>query len=371
MDSLVVERRQEAGTEFSYEICWEHDFGSLPGKIADLGKPSGKIGIVTDSNVAALWLEPVRRVLAEAGYTVAVFIFPAGEEHKNLNTVQKLYHFLIQEKFERKDLLAALGGGVTGDLTGYAAATYLRGIDFIQIPTTLLAQVDSSVGGKTGVDFDCYKNMVGAFHQPRLVYMNMSTLRSLPGEQFASGMGEVLKTGLIRDRIFYEWITGHRSEILSRDTEVMARVIRECCRIKAAVVEEDPQERGVRAILNLGHTIGHAVEKLENFRLLHGQCVGIGTAGAAWISLQRGWISGDEYRMILENNRYFQLPVSIRGLLPEDILQATRSDKKMEEGQIRFILLKGMGNAVIDRTVSDAELLKALHMLTGNEHQQE
>ena len=367
MESLIVERKREAGAEFSYEICWEHGFNSLPSRISAMKNAVKKICLVSDSNVAALYLDPVCKLLSDSGYQVFPYIFPAGEENKNLDTVQKLYHFLIQKKFERKDILAALGGGVTGDLTGYAAATYLRGVDFIQIPTTLLAQVDSSVGGKTGVDFDCYKNMVGAFHQPSLVYMNMDTLQTLPEQQFISGMGEVLKTGLIRDKSFYEWIISHQPQIAAKDPDTMAYVIRECCRIKAEVVAEDPHEQGLRVILNLGHTIGHAVEKLMNFQMLHGQCVGLGTAGAAWLSLQRGWISEKDYEKILKANRMFHLPSSLQGLDPNTVLETTRSDKKMEEGKIKFRLLKGLGNAVVDRSVTDAELLGAIQTLSKTE----
>lgn len=363
MESLIVERKRTAETDFSYEICLEHGFDLLSGKVAAVKAHAKKICIVADSHVAALYLDQVRSLLEAAGYHTVTFVFPAGEEQKNLETVRELYCFLIREKFERKDLLAALGGGVTGDLTGYAAATYLRGIDFVQIPTTLLAQVDSSVGGKTGVDFDAYKNMVGAFHQPRLVYMNMDTLKTLPEQQFISGMGEVLKTGLIRDRDFYEWLLKQKQQILGREPGTMARVIRECCRIKAAVVEEDPQEQGLRAILNLGHTIGHAVEKLMNFQLLHGQCVGIGTVGAAWLSMQRGWLPERDYNTIIQANQAFGLPDSVEGLNPDAILKATKSDKKMEEGRIKFVLLKGLGNAVVDRTVTDEELRGAIRTI--------
>jgi 3-dehydroquinate synthase len=365
MNTLTVERKKTGDTEFSYDICWEHGFDRLPEHLKTVCTRPARLCVVSDSRVAELFLEEVRTLLRAAGWDVVSFVFPEGEESKNLSTVRELYRFLIGEKFERKDMLVALGGGVTGDLAGYAAATYLRGIDFIQVPTTLLAQVDSSVGGKTGVDFDCWKNMVGAFHQPRLVYMNMDTLKVLPEEQFSAGMGEVLKTALIRDAELFRWLISQKEAIQRRDPEIMTQVIRECCRIKASVVEEDPMENGIRAILNLGHTIGHAVEKLQDFRLLHGQCVGLGTVGAAWLSLNRGWIREEEYGDIVEAEKAFGLPVSLSGMDPESILQATRSDKKMEGGKIRFILLKGIGNAVIDRSVTDTELMAAIKKLCG------
>ncbi|MGN0361955.1 MAG: 3-dehydroquinate synthase [Bilifractor sp.] len=356
MESLIVERKN-SGLEFSYPIVWENSFKSLADEIQRIkGFRAKKICIVSDSNVAPLYAEQTARALQPLGLDVKTYVFSAGEEHKNLDTVSDLYRFLISNRFERNDMLAALGGGVTGDLTGFTAATYLRGIDFIQIPTTLLAQVDSSVGGKTGVDFARYKNMVGAFWQPRLVFMNTETLKTLPDDQFASGMGEVLKTGAIRDRALLEWIDTHASALQDRDSKSLAHVIRACCKVKAAVVEEDPTDRGIRAILNFGHTLGHAIEKEKHFALLHGQCVGIGSIGASWLSWKKGMISEAEYQWIVRLHQEFHIPTCVQGLSADDIVRTTKSDKKMEEGRIRFILLDGIGNAVIDSTVTDQDL---------------
>ena len=332
MKTLTV-KREGTSTEFSYEIVWDGSYERLAGCVENLKLPAKKACIVTDSTVSELYLEEVKNVLSPLFETVTAFVFPAGEASKNLDTVKDLYTHLIENHFERKDILFALGGGVVGDLTGYAAATYLRGIDFIQLPTTLLAQVDSSVGGKTGVDFDQYKNMVGAFHHPRLVYMNMATLKSLNGEQFACGMGEVLKTGLIRDEKFYIWTINHMSEIEERIEPVLTKMIQKCCDIKRQVVENDPTEQGERAVLNLGHTIGHAIEKLKNFELLHGQCVALGTVAAAYISYKRGYLSDEEFYEIRDMNVGFYLPITVDGLKSEDILAATKSDKKMEQGE--------------------------------------
>ena len=254
--------------------------------------------------------------------------------------------------------------GVVGDLTGFGAATYLRGIDFIQVPTTLLAQVDSSVGGKTGVDFQQYKNMVGAFHQPRLVYMNMSTLSSLPAEQFACGMGEILKTGLICDEEFFRFVCREQKEIKKLDMKRIARMVRKCCEIKAGVVERDPKEQGERALLNLGHTVGHAVEKLKNFTLLHGQCVGAGLVAAAYLSMKRGLLTEEEYQEIRQGCADYDLPVHVDGLIPEEVLLATKKDKKMEQGHIKFILMDGIGKSFIDKTVTDEELLSCIQEIT-------
>ena len=274
--------------------------------------------------------------------------------------MQQLYKALIENQLDRKSLVVALGGGVVGDLSGFGAATYLRGIDFIQIPTTLLSQVDSSVGGKTGVDLDQYKNMVGAFHQPRLVYMNMNTLKSLPAVEFACGMGEVLKTGLICDADFYEYVLANHEAIRTLDTAALAKMIRRCCEIKAGVVERDPKEQGERALLNLGHTVGHAVEKLKDFQLLHGQCVAIGLVAAAYISWKRDLLTEAEYNRIREGCLLYDLPVSAEGLDEAAVLAATKKDKKMEQGQIKFVLMKGIGSSFIDRSVSDEELLEGI-----------
>ena len=358
--------REGAKTEFDYQILWEEDFTKLADAVKKLELSCGKICIVADDTVGNLYGKEVQKALEELDVTVDLYTFPAGEASKNLDTVKELYAFLIEHHYTRKDVLAALGGGVTGDLTGYAAATYLRGIDFIQIPTTLLAQVDSSVGGKTGVDFAQYKNMVGAFHQPRLVYMNLNTLKTLPEDQFSSGMGEVLKSGLIRDARFYEWTINHMSEIQERIYPVLVKMVRKCCEIKAAVVESDPTEQGERALLNLGHTVGHAVEKLKNFELLHGQCVALGTIAAAYISFKRGCLSTEEFYEIRDMNVGFDLPIFFNGLDNEAVLQTTKSDKKMDNGRIKFILLKKIGQAYIDKTVTDEEILDAIQFINGD-----
>ena len=363
MDLLNISR-ESSGMEFSYNIQWTDSFSGLAQAINDIPLCPGKICIVTDSNVADFYLEEVKKELETCFSQVYAFVIPAGEEYKNLQTIITIYEFLIDHKFDRKDMLVALGGGVTGDMTGFTAASYLRGINYIQVPTTLLSEVDSSVGGKTGVDFQQYKNMVGAFYQPRLVYMNMKALETLPAEQFASGMAEVLKSAYLRDREFALWLQTHSDAVQKKDPEALAYLIRKCCEIKAAVVAEDPKENGLRAILNLGHTLGHAVEKLKDFTLLHGQCVAIGMVAAAYLSAKKGYISNDDYQMIIDMNRLYHLPVSVEGISAEDILEATKSDKKMEKGHIKFILLKPFGTAVIDESISEEEILEMAKVIT-------
>ena len=357
---LLVKREGD----FHYPICFEENFSNLAQAMRAEGLVDRKICIVTDSNVGPLYESAVEEVLRKVSSDISVFTFEAGEKNKNLDTVSSLYQTLIQNGLDRKSLLVALGGGVVGDLTGFGAATYLRGIDFIQIPTTLLAQVDSSVGGKTGVDFQQYKNMVGAFHQPKLVYMNLITLTTLPAEQFACGMGEILKTGLICDGEFFRFVCREQESIKALDMKLIAAMVRRCCEIKAGVVERDPKEQGERALLNLGHTVGHAVEKLKNFTLLHGQCVGAGLVAAAYLSMKRGLLNEQEYQEICRGCADYDLPIHVDGLIPQDVLAATKKDKKMEQGHIKFILMDGIGKSFIDKTVTDAEMLSCIQEIT-------
>ncbi|MDE5933263.1 MAG: 3-dehydroquinate synthase [Lachnospiraceae bacterium] len=329
-------------------------------ELKDLNIKERRAAIIADSNTASLYGEEVKALLNGNCKKVILYSFPAGEEHKTLDTVKGIYKTLIEEKYDRKDLLIALGGGVVGDITGYTAATYLRGVDFIQIPTTLLAQSDSSIGGKTGVDFDCYKNMVGAFYMPKLVYMNIGTLKTLDDRQFFSGFAEVMKHGLIKDAMFYEWLLDNMYEIQDRDLEVLEEMVMKSCTVKKLVVEKDPKEQGDRALLNFGHTIGHAIEKAKNFQMLHGECVALGAVAAAFISWKHNWLSMEEYYEIRDMFVPFNLPISIDDIDPEEILALTKSDKKMAAGQIRFVLLKKVGKALIDTTVSDDDILNAL-----------
>lgn len=347
-----------------YNIVLETSFEKLEEQVTALGTSGKKLCIVTDSNVAGLYLEEVTARLKKCCREVHSFIFPAGEEHKNLDTVRDLYTRLIELRYDRNDMLVALGGGVVGDLCGFSAATYLRGIEFIQIPTTLLSQVDSSIGGKTGVDFDSYKNMVGAFHMPKLVYTNIQTLLTLSSEQFASGMGEIIKHGLIKDREYYLWLSKHAEAVKARDLSVCEEMIHISNQIKKEVVEGDPKEKGERALLNFGHTLGHAVEKLMNFKMLHGHCVAVGCLAAAHISASRGLISFEDEKQLKNVLEYFDLPAAVSGLDPYDVIEATKNDKKMEAGVIKFILLKAIGAAYVDRSVTEEEMKSGLEYIT-------
>jgi len=351
-----------------YDIYIEDSFGALVDALEPFALADRKVCIVTDSNVNPLYGAEVEDMIGAISGECVRYVFPAGEESKTLDTVKEIYKFLIGNHFNRKDLLIALGGGVVGDLTGYTAATYLRGIEFIQIPTTLLSQADSSIGGKTGVDFDGYKNMVGAFYMPRLVYMNMATLQSLNDRQFYSGFAEVMKSALIKDGNFYEWLIDQMYEICERDVETLSEMVERSCIIKKLVVEKDPLEKGDRALLNFGHTIGHAIEKYMNFTMTHGECVALGCVAAAFISWKKNWLSMEEYYEIRDMFVPFYLPISIDNLDIEKVLQLTKSDKKAENGYIKFILLKKVGKALIDKTVTDDEIREALQELNFNEN---
>lgn len=353
--------------QFCYHIYLEPDFAKLPEAVEPLNIKERKLCIVADSTTAELYGAELKEILKETCTYVSMFVFSAGEVNKTLNTVRDLYEHLILEKFDRKDMLVALGGGVVGDLTGFAAATYLRGIGFIQIPTTLLSQVDSSIGGKTGVDFDAYKNMVGAFHMPRLVYMNLNVLKTLPDRQFACGMGEIIKHGLIQDSDYLEKLSTYQREIREKNYAALLWMVAGSCKIKRHVVEEDPTEQGIRAWLNFGHTIGHSVEKLKDFTLCHGECVAIGCAAAAWMSWKRGLISEKEKEAAEQLLLDYQLPVSVKGLKPEDIVKTTKLDKKMDAGKVKFVLLKKIGEAFVTRDVEDEELLRASQYVCGEE----
>lgn len=343
-----------------YDIIFDSSFDGLASKIEELGFKDRKIAIITDSKVQPLYGDAIKEQLSTVSNNVFIYAIPAGEGNKNLKEIEKIYEYLIQNHFDRHDLLIALGGGVVGDMTGFAAATYLRGIAFVQVPTTLLAQCDSSIGGKTGVDFNAYKNMVGAFYMPKLVYMNVNVLKTLDGRQFASGFAEVMKYGLIKDLDFYLWLLDNMVEINDRDIDVLIEMIHRSCEVKKAVVEKDPTEKGDRALLNFGHTIGHAIEKYKNFELLHGECVALGCVAAAYISWKKEYISMEDYYEVRDMFVPFGLPISVEDIDIEEVIKLMKSDKKADSNKIRFILLKKIGKAFITTDVTDDDVRGAL-----------
>ena len=340
-----------------YDIVYSTDTQVLRRELDRLGLRGRRALIVTDTNVAPLYARQISALFEPAA---SVYAIPAGEENKTLDQVRALLRFMVENHFDRNSYLAALGGGVVGDLTGFAASIYMRGIDFIQIPTTLLAQADSSIGGKTGVDFDGYKNMVGAFKMPRLVYANVDFTKSLDARQYASGFAEIMKSALIRDCDYYVWLIHHMVEIRERDSETLSEMLYRSNEIKKAVVEADPYEKGERMLLNFGHTIGHALEKYLNFEMLHGECVALGCVAASYISYQRGYLTWEEYYEVRDMFVPFGLPISLESIDAPEVLRLTKSDKKAVDGHVRFVLLRGIGDAFVDRTVTDEEILSGI-----------
>lgn len=350
-----------------YSIYIEKDYGKLSSILNKLYLSNGKILIVTDSNIGIHYAEKVKEIAEKSADLVKVLTLEPGEKHKNLDTVQKIYQVLIENKFDRKDVLIALGGGVIGDMTGFTAATYLRGIRFIQLPTSLLAMVDSSIGGKTGVDYLAYKNMVGSFHQPSAVYINLQVLDTLPEREFYSGFGEIIKHGLIKDKLYYEWLKEKVTSILNRDMLSLEQTIYQSCQIKKQVVESDPYEQGERALLNFGHTIGHSIEKLLDFSFLHGECVALGIVSAVLLSVQHEHITEEEGKDIIKTLKQYHLPVSLQhvSFSSKEVLEVTKNDKKMEAGKIKFILLHSIGEAYINREVSEEDMLLCIEEILG------
>jgi len=320
--------------------------------------PHKRAVVVTNTTVAPLYLEPLRAMLATYGVETIPIILPDGEEYKNAETLGLIYDALLTHRCERNTPLIALGGGVIGDMTGYAAATYLRGVPFIQIPTTLLAQVDSSVGGKTGINHPLGKNMIGAFYQPQVVLADIATLNTLPDQELRAGIAEVIKYGLIRDLPFFEWMEQNMEKLLARDAEAMQYAITRSCQNKAEVVGADERESGERALLNLGHTFGHAIETGMGYGAwLHGEGVAAGTIMAADLSRRLGWINEQD---VARTRRLFeraQLPVVAPALGTDKYLQLMGLDKKVMGGKMRFVLLKAIGHAVVSGDVPE-ELLR-------------
>lgn len=344
-----------------YDIVISDGFCELKKELEKFNIESRKICIITDTNVASLYLEEIKEKLVDLN--VFVHSFEAGEQNKHLDTVSQIYETLILNKFDRKDILLALGGGVVGDICGFVAATYLRGIDFIQIPTTLLSQVDSSIGGKTGVDFKQYKNMVGAFYMPKLVYVNINTLKTLPKSEFSSGMGEVIKHGLIADKDYYYKLYQSSKKILEGDSKTLADMVFCSQKIKKQVVENDPYEKGQRAVLNFGHTLGHAIEREKNFELSHGDCVGLGMLAAFDICIKKHKLKQEDKEFLIKLMNIYSLDTEKTDINIQDVIEATLSDKKMESGKIKFILLENIGEGYIDTEVSKKDMSEALNSI--------
>ncbi|WP_257263497.1 3-dehydroquinate synthase [Endozoicomonas sp. ONNA2] len=319
-----------------------------------------RVAIVTNETIAPFYLDLIKRTLAN--YDSTVIILPDGEQYKNLGTLNLIFDRLLQEQHTRKTTLLALGGGVIGDMTGFAAACYQRGVDFIQVPTTLLSQVDSSVGGKTGVNHALGKNMIGAFYQPNAVIIDTATLNTLPDRELSAGLAEVIKYGLICDKPFYYWLQENIGRLLDRDPEALSQAIHQSCQDKARVVEADETESGVRAILNLGHTFGHAIETHTGYgSWLHGEAVAAGMVMAADLSWREGNISREDVDGLVYLLERVSLPVMPpSGITRDRFLELMAVDKKVLDGQLRLVLLSSVGHAVVSDSFNHNYLIDCL-----------
>ena len=327
-----------------------------------------KVAIVTNTTVAPLYLDRLIDTLETNEVNSIPIILPDGEEYKNWQTLNQIFDALLTNQCERNTTIIALGGGVIGDLTGFAAATYMRGVPFIQIPTTLLAQVDSSIGGKTGINHDLGKNMIGAFYQPRMVLADSTTLDTLPRREFISGIAEIIKYGLIRDHVFFEWLEKNMTRLLAREHKVLNEAIERSCKNKVEVVAADEREHGIRAILNLGHTFGHAIENAMGYGTwLHGEAVAAGTVLAAKLSERMHLIGNTEVERIRKIFLQAELPTIVPGLDTEKYLNLMGRDKKVERGNIRFVLLKSIGDATVCSDVPIKILTETLEECSIND----
>ncbi len=320
-----------------------------------------RVAIVTNPTVAVLHLDALTQALTQAGVAVLPVTVPDGELFKTWQTLNGIFDSLLSNRCERKTTLIALGGGVIGDLAGFAAAVYLRGVPFIQIPTTLLAQVDSSVGGKTGINHPLGKNMIGAFYQPRLVLADIATLGTLPAREFSAGLAEVIKYGLILDAAFFDWLEANIDRLVARDPEALIHAVQRSCELKAEVVAQDERESGVRALLNLGHTFGHAIEAgLSYGTWLHGEAVAAGTVQAARLSQRLGFLAEADVERIVALLRRAHLPAAAPDLGVARYLELMGLDKKVEGGRLRLVLLRRIGEAYVSRDFPETDLRAVL-----------
>jgi len=353
----------------SYDILIGRDL------LAELGPRCRKLGlgsrcaIITDSNVAPHYGEETQRLLEASGFQTTIITIPPGEKSKSLKYVGACYDTMAKHRLERKSFVVALGGGVVGDLAGFVAASYLRGIPFVQVPTTLLAQVDSSVGGKTGINLKAGKNLVGAFYQPKLVLCDLATLDTLPERELRAGLSEVIKYGIIYDALFFRRLEEQLEGALKRDPAILAKIIARCCAIKAEVVSQDETETGLRAILNFGHTIGHALEAISGYgKYLHGEAIALGQVCAARLSQKiLGLPSADAERIrALLERAGLPIEAHLTAAQKQKILAAMKLDKKVSAGEIKFVLARQLGKDEHGQKVPESEVLAVLEKIQFN-----
>lgn len=351
--------------ERSYPIYVETGILDTAGTLAKTHKLGHKIAIITDENVAPHYQERVVSSLEKEGFRVSCFILPPGEHTKSLRMCDYLYEKIIEANFDRKSVIMSLGGGVVGDLAGFIAASFMRGVPFVQIPTTLLAQTDSSVGGKVGINHRLGKNLIGAFYQPEFVLIDPEVLKTLPQRELWAGMAEVVKYGLIYDREFVEFLDKKLASLIALENmNEIEMVIEHCCSIKADVVANDEKEKGLRRILNFGHTVGHALEAITNYDALrHGEAVTLGMRAMLWLSWKLNMVNEKDFQWIDSILQRMQLPEDLPEFSPKEALELAYHDKKVADGVLHLVLLDGIGAAAVRNDVDDATFLTALEYL--------
>ncbi|WFD09188.1 3-dehydroquinate synthase [Tepidibacter hydrothermalis] len=343
--------------ENGYKVYIKKDFSEI-----DIKKDYDKVLIITDENVKKLYMDNFIRTLNFKN--IIQYIIEPGENSKTLNVYEDVFKFCIENEVSRKSLIIALGGGVVGDLSGFIASTYMRGIDLIHCPTTLLSQVDSSIGGKTGINLGNYKNIIGSFYRPEFIHININTLKTLKHNEFLSGLSEVIKYALICDYEFLDYLLNNKSKILNLDEECLTYIVKKCSNIKIDVVKKDEKESGIRKTLNLGHTFGHGIEKLGN--LSHGFAVAIGTHIAFRLSYKKGYINKSYYEKALSVYKAYNIPISFNGINSMDILKIMKKDKKNSFSKINLVLPTGHSSVEVVDNIDEEEILYVIQEV-GNE----
>ncbi|MCR5536043.1 MAG: 3-dehydroquinate synthase [Succinivibrio sp.] len=364
METLSVSLKERS---YPIQIGAGLDYGSLLCKVLQKLKD---VMVVTNETIAPLYLDAVTKSLEQAGFLVRSCILRDGERYKTVDSFMQIHTALLEAGYGRDCALVALGGGVVGDMTGFAASTYQRGVPYVQLPTTLLAMVDSSVGGKTAINHPLGKNMIGTFYQPKAVLCDIEVLKTLPEREIAAGMAEVIKYGIMESRDFFAYLKEQADKVFAFESQTLITVVRSCCESKARVVNEDEQEHGRRALLNLGHTFGHAVEAFLGFGTwLHGEAVSLGMVIAAALARKRGYLSAQDEQDIIELLTRCHLPVLIpEGMQAEDFLKLMRHDKKVRSGVIRYVLPTRLGDSAVFADVTDAEVAEVIASCASRGH---
>jgi 3-dehydroquinate synthase len=345
----------------SYEIFIDSNILGQAGDLVKQVTSAEKVLLVSNPLVYSIYGYMCISALQNCGFEVSLALMPDGEKYKNIDEAMKIVDQAVKSGIERSSLCIALGGGVVGDLAGFAASIYQRGIDFIQIPTTLLAQVDSSVGGKVAINHHSGKNLLGSFHQPRLVIIDTDTLRTLNNREFTSGLGEVVKYGIVYDHEFFSYLEAHAEELIELEEISLQKTIYRSCQIKSEIVAQDEKEEGLRAILNLGHTFGHAVEKLGDYKLFrHGEAVAMGITAACYLSHRIGLMTTEEMKRVEKLFMKLQLKSQFPSFAPEDVISAMQADKKIKNRKINFVLPRGIGDYVITDDITHKQIENAI-----------